>query len=180
MKITLIRHGQTESNNLGICQGSTNLLLNNAGRRECQRLRVKIKDKHYDVCYTSPLARAVETAMILIGDRTRMLPDKRLDDRTLGQLEGQPRSNYNVKLYWDYKLNSNEQGVEPVQDMFKRCRDFLEFLYKEHSKESVMIVSHTAIIRTLRHILLKSDLNKELEIVKIENCYFEEFEIDDK
>ena len=87
MKIVLVRHGQTESNYLEICQGSSNILLNDTGRRECQKLRDKIKDKHYDVCYMSPLVRAVETAMILIGDRVRMIPDKRLIDRDLGELE---------------------------------------------------------------------------------------------
>lgn len=180
MKLTLVRHGQTESNYLNICQGSSNILLNDTGRRECQKLRNKIKNKHYDVCYMSPLVRTVETAMILIGDRVQMIPDKRLIDRDLGQLEGRPRSEYDVKLYWDYNLNSDEKGVEALQDIFKRCQDFLDFLYEHHSGQSVLIVTHAAIIRAMRHIILKSDLNKKLTLRTIENCYFEEFELKDK
>lgn len=53
MKIALVRHGQTESNYNEICQGSTNILLNDTGRRQCQKLRDKIKDNKYDVCYMS-------------------------------------------------------------------------------------------------------------------------------
>lgn len=177
MKIVLVRHGQTESNYLGICQGSSNILLNDTGRRECQKLRDKIKDKHYDVCYMSPLVRTVETAMILIGDRVQMIPDKRLIDRDLGELEGKERHLYDANKYWDYKLNCSEQGVEPVQDIFKRCSEFLDYIKEKHKDEVVLVVAHAATVRAIRHILLKSDLNKTLLHDDIKNCYYEEIEV---
>ena len=177
MKIALVRHGQTESNYNEICQGSTNILLNDTGRRQCQKLRDKIKDKKYDVCYMSPLVRAVETAMILIGDRVEMIPDKRLIDRDLGELEGKSRSLYDSNKYWDYNLNSGDLGVEPVQEIFKRCSEFLDYILEKHKDESVLIVAHAASIRAIRHILLNSDLSKNLLLKDIENCYFEEIEV---
>ena len=177
MKIALVRHGQTESNYNEICQGSTNILLNDTGRRQCQKLRDKIKDKKYDVCYMSPLVRAVETAMILIGDRVEMIPDKRLVDRDLGELEGKSRSLYDSNKYWDYNLNSNDLGVEPVQDIFKRCREFLDYVLEKHKDESILIVAHAASIRAIRHILLNSDLSKDLLLKDIYNCYYEEIEV---
>ncbi|MBQ2910077.1 MAG: histidine phosphatase family protein [Bacilli bacterium] len=177
MKITLVRHGQTESNYLDICQGSSNILLNDTGRRECQRLREKIKDKHYDVCYMSPLVRTVETAMILIGDKVQMIPERKLIDRDLGELEGKERSLYDANKYWDYNLNCSEQGVEPVQDIFKRCREFLDYILEKHKDESVLIVAHAATIRAIRHLLLKTDLSKSLLHDDIKNCYYEEIEV---
>ncbi len=177
MKIALVRHGQTESNYNEICQGSTNILLNDTGRRQCQKLRDKIKDKKYDVCYMSPLVRAVETAMILIGDRVEMIPDKRLVDRDLGELEGKSRSLYDSNKYWDYNLNSDDLGVEPVQEIFKRCGEFLDYILEKHKDESILIVAHAASIRAIRHILLKSDLSKNLLLKDIENCFYEEMEV---
>ena len=177
MKIALVRHGQTESNYNEICQGSTNILLNDTGRRQCQKLRDKIKDKKYDVCYMSPLVRAVETAMILIGDRVEMIPDKRLIDRDLGELEGKSRSLYDSNKYWDYNLNAGDLGVEPVQEIFKRCGEFLDYILEKHKDESVLIVAHAASIRAIRHILLKSDLSKNLLLKDIENCFYEEIEV---
>lgn len=177
MKITLVRHGQTESNYLDICQGSSNILLNDTGRRECQRLREKIKDKHYDVCYMSPLVRTVETAMILIGDKVQMIPERKLIDRDLGELEGKERSLYDANKYWDYNLNCSEQGVEPVQDIFKRCSEFLDYILEKHKDESVLIVAHAATIRAIRHLLLKTDLTKSLLHDDIKNCYYEEIEV---
>lgn len=177
MKITLVRHGQTESNYLDICQGSSNILLNDTGRRECQRLREKIKDKHYDVCYMSPLVRTVETAMILIGDKVQMIPERKLIDRDLGELEGKERSLYDANKYWDYNLNCSEQGVEPVQDIFKRCSEFLDYILEKHKDESILIVAHAATIRAIRHLLLKTDLSKSLLHDDIKNCYYEEIEV---
>lgn len=177
MKIVLVRHGQTESNYLDICQGSSNILLNDTGRRESQKLRDKIKDKHFDVCYMSPLVRTVETAMILIGDRVQMIPDKRLIDRNLGELEGKERSLYDANKYWDYNLNCSELGVEPVQDIFKRCREFVDFILERHKDETVLVVAHAATIRAIRHIVLNSDLNKTLLHDDIKNCYYEEIEV---
>ena len=177
MKITLVRHGETESNYRDICQGVSNILLNDTGRRQCQKLRDKIKNKHYDICYTSPLVRAVESAMILIGDRVQMIPDKRLIDRNLGELEGKDRSLYNSHMYWDYNLNCGDLGVEKVQDIFKRCSEFLNYILEKHKEESVLIVAHAASIRAIRHILLKSDLSKDLLSMDIKNCFFEEFEV---
>lgn len=177
MKITLVRHGQTESNYLDICQGSSNILLNDTGRRECQRLREKIKDKHYDVCYMSPLVRTIETAMILIGDKVQMIPERKLIDRDLGELEGKERSLYDANKYCDYNLNCSEQGVEPVQDIFKRCSEFLDYILEKHKDESVLIVAHAATIRAIRHLLLKTDLSKSLLHDDIKNCYYEEIEV---
>ena len=177
MKIALVRHGQTESNYLEICQGVSNILLNDTGRRQCQRLREEIKDKHFDVCYMSPLVRAVETAMILIGDKVPMIPDKRLIDRNLGELEGKERSLYDANKYWDYNLNCSEQGVEPVQDIFKRCSDFLDYVLEKHTGQDVIIVAHAASIRAIRHLLLNSDLTNVSLHDDIKNCYYEEIEV---
>ena len=180
MKIVLVRHGETESNYKGICQGISNVLLNDTGRRQSQKLREEIKDKKFDVCYTSPLVRAVETAMILIGDKVQMIPDKRLIDRNLGELEGKSRELYDANKYWDYELNCSDMGIEPVQDIFKRCNEFLEYVLEKHAGQEVLIVAHAATIRAIRHILLKSSLSKVKLHDVIKNCYYEEIEVKDK
>ena len=177
MKITLVRHGQTESNYLNILQGQVNNLLNDTGRRQCKKLAEGIRDIHYDYCYMSPLVRCVETSMILIGDRVPMIPDKRLIERQLGELEGRPREEYNAYKFWDYNLNRSDYGVEPIQDVFKRCKDFLEYIVNKHSDKNILIVTHGAPYRALRHLILGHDLNANLLDDEISNCMLEEFEL---
>ena len=74
MKITLVRHGETEFNYQNVLQGRSNHQLNDTGRRQCQKLREKLKDINFSFCYMSPLIRTVETAFILVGDRVETFP----------------------------------------------------------------------------------------------------------
>lgn len=179
MKIALVRHGQTEENYLGNIQGRRNELLNDTGRRQCQRLREQIKEVEFDFCYMSPLVRTVETAIILIGERVETFPDKRLLERDMGELEGTSRSNYDGEKYWDWELNCSELGVESVQSMYERCREFIDYVTTKHNKdESILIVTHSATFRMLRHILLGHEMKGNLLDSVIPNCHYEEFIID--
>ena len=178
MKITLVRHGQTENNKDGKIQGRANNMLNDEGRRQCKMAKLKIQDKHFDICYTSPLVRCVETSMILIGDKVKMVTDDRLIERDMGELEGVQKGTYDFMSYWDYELNNGEYGIEPIQDIFKRCEDFLNYIKEKNSSDSsILVVTHGATFRALRHLILKSDLKGDLFDSKIENCRVEEFEI---
>lgn len=176
MIVALVRHGETDENHFDRLQGRSNHLLNETGKRQARKLREEIASKKYDICYVSPLARSVETAMILVGDRVLMLNDDRLIERDLGQLEGHIRKEYDTDIYWDYDLNTNKDGVETVHDLFKRCEDFLNFL-KSKNYQSVLIVSHSAIYRTLRYLLKNKELKGKLYDGIIKNCQYEEFEI---
>ena len=94
MKITIVRHGETDYNKNNILQGRSNISLNDAGRRQCKRLKYKLKDEKFDICFSSPLVRAVETAMILVGDRVEIKIDDRLIERNLGNYEGKEVTGY--------------------------------------------------------------------------------------
>ena len=179
MKITLVRHGETDFNKEGKIQGLSNNLLNDTGRRQCCDLRMRLSDQHFDFCYMSPLARTVETAMILIGDRVEMIPDKRLIERDMGDIEGNSRELYAVDKFWDYNLNSGDQNIEKIQDIFERCRDFLDYVIKKHPGKDILIVSHGAPVRAMHHILRKSNLTGNLRDINIKNCYCETIEFDE-
>lgn len=177
MKIALVRHGETVYNQLGKIQGKSNIPLSDEGRRQCKKLKEKIKDKKYDICFSSPLIRAMETAMILVGDKVLINKDDRLIERGMGKLEGTFREKYDYKKFWDYKLNCGEDDIEKVQDIFKRCEDFLNYLKENYNDKSILIVTHDATLRTLHHILYNTDRNKDLFNFSIQNCCYEEIEI---
>ena len=91
-----------------------------------------------------------------------MIPDKRLIERDMGELEGKSRDEYDFTKFWDYNLNSGDLGVERVQDIFKRCRDVLNYIIKKHPGKDILIVSHGAPVRAMHHLLRNSDLNGNL------------------
>lgn len=177
MKITLVRHAETEENFLRKLQGRENNLLNDSGRRQVLRLKMRLSDKKYDICFVSPLTRCMETALVSVGDRVMMISDQRLIERDIGEFEGKPDVEYNAYKYWDYDLNKSDFGVEPIKDLFDRCEDFLNYLKKEYSNKSIIIVTHSAPYRALRHLLSNHEIKGKLLDGRIENCQFEEFEI---
>ena len=178
MKIILVRHAQTEDNFNNIMQGRRNNLLNDAGRRDCQKLREKLKTIKIDYCYTSPLVRCVETAFILIGDRCEMIRDDRLIERDLGELEGKNRDVYDINKYWDYDINSNDFGVEPVRDIINRSRDFLEYIKNKYpSDTTILIVSHSAPVKAIKLLLENKELKGNLFERNINNSEYLEFDI---
>ena len=128
MRIVLVRHGECEEDFLRKILGRTNYLMNDSGRRQCQRLRMKLDQISFDVCFVSPLVRCVESAMILIGDKIEMIPDQRLIERNMGSLAGKSMQEYNAYQFWDYDLNWNKFGIESIQDMFQRCEEFFQYL----------------------------------------------------
>lgn len=179
MIVYLVRHGETDANKNKIMQGQTeNLQLNENGIRQATNLKNKLTDIKFDACFTSPLIRAWSTAMILVGDRVAITEDKRLIERYLGNLEKKERNLYDVSKYWDYNLNSNDENVEPIQDIFNRCSSFIDDLKKKYDDNStILIVSHGAVTRCLHHIIKNSDLNKKLVDFKIENCYCSKYDL---
>lgn len=178
MKIVLVRHAQTEDNFNHIMQGRKNNLLNDTGRRDCKKLREELKDIKFDYCYMSPLVRCVETAFILIGDKTPMIRDDRLIERDLGELEGKKREVYDISKYWDYDLNSNDLGVEPIRDVIDRCRDFLEYIKNKYPKDTnILIVSHSAPVKALKYLLENKELKGNLFERNIKNSEYLEFDI---
>ena len=65
MKIMLVRHGQTEWNNIGKMQGSTDVPLSQDGMHQARLLAAHCPFHTADAIYSSPLSRAETTAMIL-------------------------------------------------------------------------------------------------------------------
>ena len=178
MKIILVRHAETEANYNGIIQGQgLNGLLSDSGVRQAQRLSAKLKSTKIDMCFTSPMARTWQTAMILVGDRAIINEDKRLIERYLGKFEGVKKEDYDHIKYWDYDNNINDGDVEPVRDIFSRANAFLDEIKEKYSDKTILVVSHSAIIRAMHHIIMNTNLNSNLLDIKIDNCFYREYNI---
>lgn len=179
MKITLVRHAETMFNENNKIQGTSNIKLSNKGVRNVLKLRDEIKDKDYDICLMSPLSRCVETAFLLVGDRVLTKVDDRLVERGMGNLEGKDYSSYDSHKYWNYDINCSEEDVEAIKDLFKRVEEFLNDIKKEYKDKSVLVVSHSAVLRALILLINKVPLEGVLynKCESIPNCYLGEFEI---
>ncbi len=175
MNITLISSAPTNQDYLELCQGRQNNLLSDDGRRQCAKLKEKIKDKHYDYCYMSPLVRDVETSIILIGDRVETIKDDRLIDREYGEFTGMLKKYYDFSKYWDYNSNYKDRKVEGIQELFSRCEKFLNDIVNKYEDGDILIVASPDVIRVLHYLII--DKREELLDISIENLFYEELKV---
>lgn len=149
----IMRHGKTDWNSLNKLQGRTDIPLNDEGKLMAQSASEKYKDVNIDVCYCSPLVRAVETAKIFVGNRNiPIIVDERLVEMSFGEYEGLEYSfknqdspiNIIFKNPGEYKESVG--GAETFAELFKRTGEFLEEVINPKLDEGkdILIVGHGA------------------------------------
>lgn len=85
----IMRHGRTVWNMEHKLQGKTDVPLSEAGRPVVEQAAAACRDTHIDVCYCSPLIRAMETAEIVLrGREIPIITDVRLEEMGFGICEG--------------------------------------------------------------------------------------------
>lgn len=65
MNIYLVRHGQTDYNKNGRFQGTTDVDLNELGKKQAELIAKRLQDKGIEAVYASNLKRVVQTAELI-------------------------------------------------------------------------------------------------------------------
>lgn len=164
----IIRHGQTDWNVRHRLQGKTDIPLNENGRRMAGEARDKYRDIRFDICFSSPLLRAYETARIVLEGRgVPVITDERLSEMGFGIYEGMEYgpaaadSPVNVLFNHPEAYAAPGEGAESFADLFSRTGAFLEevALPLHRQGKAVLIAGHIAmnssIICRLRNIPLE-------------------------
>lgn len=162
MKIYIVRHGQTESNVGNKLLGLVDEDINSAGILQAKNAKETLRNAKIDICFTSPLKRTKHTASIICENEIPMIIDERLEERGFGVLEGGAHNGKYTYDFWDFYLNKNEYGVEPLQDLFSRTKTFLEYLKKNYMDKNVLIVSHAATIRAIHFNIIGFNKNTNM------------------
>jgi broad specificity phosphatase PhoE len=87
-----LRHGETETNRLGLTAGMSDVPLNATGRQQARDAAAALVRRGIEAIYSSPLQRALETARC-VSDMLNLpiVIVPHLAERNWGALEGQPR-----------------------------------------------------------------------------------------
>ncbi len=142
----IVRHGQTEKNKAYMLQGRSDVPLNEDGRRQAEALRGQFNTEgiSFDLVYTSPLIRAVQTAEILAGGAC-MVTDGRLIEMDYGPYEGMDLKNPAPEVmtfFSDFVHNPAPEGMEPLQEVVARLGSFLEEIRSEAAEKNVLVSTH--------------------------------------
>ncbi len=83
MELTFIRHAESEFNHLGVFQGRLNCSLSKDGIMQTREKAKSFDSSLYDICFSSPLIRTLQTSRILVPDLP-LVCDDRIIERNLG------------------------------------------------------------------------------------------------
>jgi 2,3-bisphosphoglycerate-dependent phosphoglycerate mutase len=177
LKLYLIRHGETDWNAEGRIQGHSDIELNARGLEQARRLAARMPDEgEFTALYASPLKRAFRTAE-MIGSALNLpvTPDKRLYERSLGQLEGltmgEIREKYpDVARAWSAGGTRPHIPGEEARELFvQRIADFIADLRAKHADGRVLAITHGGTINMLLMLAFDLDIERPLPF-DIENA----------
>ena len=149
----IMRHGKTDWNACHKLQGRTDIPLNEEGKRMARQACEKYKELNIDVCYCSPLVRALETAQIVLKNRKiPIIEDKRLSEMSFGEYEGIenslaiPDCPINVIFNQPEKYIESVGGAETFEQLFARTGSFLKEVVEPQIQagKDILIVGHGA------------------------------------
>ena len=160
MLIYIVRHGVTEWNKLKKLQGAADVPLAKEGIRLAEETGKALKDVKFDLCFTSPLSRAKQTAECILGDRDiPIIPDKRIQEINFGVLEGDkvrdPEGNYidpQIEIFFKDPVNfKRPENGENIFDVIARTKDFWEEKTTDPSlaDKTILVASHGCAVRAL-------------------------------
>jgi broad specificity phosphatase PhoE len=160
MLIFLVRHAESTWNSQKKIQGQKDPPLSAYGKREAKLVGKRFKELSFDAVCSSPLQRAHETALAIVGKRTEISLDEDLREISLGKWEGktlgQIRKQYGDKFdHWAVRPDRIPiPGGEDFKAFVRRVKKALRKIEKNHPDGNVLVVGHGGVISTYVTVVL--------------------------
>ena len=150
MQIVLVRHGATDWNLQGRCQGATDRELSEVGLRQAEQIASLLSSESVQAIYSSGLRRARQTAelisqphnlTVMIEENIRELDHGALEGLTFNEI----KQNYSEFLarWRSEPAEIQVPGGERLIDVAERAWEGINQITGRHpTAESVVVVSH--------------------------------------
>jgi broad specificity phosphatase PhoE len=157
--ITLLRHGESVGNSSRVLQGQSDYPLTPIGVEQAQRLAYfwKLRGAKFDLCISSPLTRARQTAEIIANTlEVRVEYDPAWMERNFGALQG---SNLDEIEQWQPKVDYFHPyeaiggDGESMLDLYLRASHAIQNLLRQPAG-SYLVVSHGGILNKAVYVIL--------------------------
>lgn len=149
--IYLVRHGETDWNLAKRIQGSTDIPLNATGREQAASTGRLLARREWDLIVSSPLVRASETAEIIAAQTGLGAPllVEAIMERQYGDAEGLDYRTIEER----YPNDAPVRGRETREEVAARVLPAIMTLADAHPDESIIVVSHGGVIRTIVNLV---------------------------
>ena len=178
-KLILIRHGQSEWNELNLFTGWKNPGLTKKGEKEATDAGKLLREKGiiFDIAFTSALKRAQDTLTIILKeiDQTslKIIKDQSLNERDYGDLSGLNKDEARKKWgedkvhQWRRSFDIPPPGGESLKNTADRVLPYYERNIVPRINEGLNILI-TAHGNSLRSLVMHLDNISSEDIVKLE------------
>jgi broad specificity phosphatase PhoE len=151
--IYLVRHGETIWNAEGRCQGRSHSEFTERGRHQIEVLATSLADVRFDAAYTSPLTRAVNTAVRILGARhVEAVSTAELSELSYGSLQGTRFDDWPRELHgawrndpWSVSFPDGE-SLAMVRD---RVLPAFRSIVHRHGGQRVLVSAHGHVNRLI-------------------------------
>ena len=165
-KIMIVRHGESETNELGLLVGQGDFSLTALGLEQAEQTAKALENEQIDAVYSSDLMRAMQTATPHATRRgLQVVPLKDLREVHCGDWESRPFADLRenepelyVGGFCENFMTFAFPGGETVPDSGERFLHAVERIAKENEGKTVLIASHGGVIRVFWAMICGEEL----------------------
>lgn len=167
--VLLVRHGETDWNRSGQIMGERPVPLNQNGRAQAQRLAAFLKARQIQALYSSPVARALQTAEILASAlQLPVTTERGLTEIGVGEWEGRYWNDLTEEIarqnFYAIPEDARPPGGETLRETHRRAVAVIERASSWHGTGSLLFVSHADVVRAIVAHYLGFDLRTVRQI----------------
>lgn len=157
----IVRHGETEWNAQGLLQGHTDIPLNEKGYQQATLLKDSLSSISFAAAFSSDLSRARQTAEQIVKTSPLLVVESpALRERSAGKLDGIHLAQLkeltrpffesaHARIKDTYFNTPWHPELESSASVFKRVTQFLYSHVSTYHTQTVLVVSHGGVMRTL-------------------------------
>jgi alpha-ribazole phosphatase len=170
-KLLLVRHGETELNSAQRYWGKTDVGLGAVGLRQAEQLRDRLATEKIDYVYSSKMRRAMVTARSIASIHhveVTVCPELREID--FGKLEGLNFDEVHIQypevaqMWVQHNPELAYPEGESLPQLEKRITEFRTRLAKHMVNDTILVVAHSGVLRTLICQLLDLEMRNRWNI----------------
>ncbi len=183
MRLIITRHGKTIQNESGVIMGRTPGELSELGHKQAEQIGSRLSGENIDVIYSSPSSRCKDTLIDILKQFETKPPVEFVEDlqeRDFGQLTGRAMNPSLYSLLEDDTEESRELGIESIGQLFLRTKSFIDFIKEKNIGKTVLVLTHSNNIRAMLMYFMNKTFVEILDVAKVRNCSYTEFQIDEK
>jgi alpha-ribazole phosphatase len=163
MKIYLLRHAQSISNESNLADSIVDSELSLEGQRDVNRITLKLRDIKPDVFFVSPLKRTHQTIQSFLETLKNpiIVESNLLLERNLGDFTGTPIGSF--QRYCDEnhldKVNTRPPNGESLLDVYNKVSEFLEDIKNKYSDKKVLVCGSKNNLMCLQILIEGKDIS---------------------